>query len=314
MTADSSALDELSKKLWHRGLAGFLATTLSSPAADLLPVLDRLGGWIRRGKHPGSLPLGIHLEGPFLSPHAAGAHPPGVIRPVTLKEILALWQASQETLKIITLAPEAQNPAELKKVVNWAKRSRVKLSIGHTHATQAEANRAFNSGFSGVTHAWNAMAFHHRNPGVLGASLGRAGVHVEVILDGIHVDSTLIRWVRKLHPDGTCFVSDCAPAAALREGQICSFGPLSVAMKGGACRLEDGTLAGGGKLLPEIFSAWVKQEAHDLQLPLDQLLRQTLKHLCDAPLLAIGMSKKTLSSRKVLWEISRSGKIQIRPL
>src|SRR3954471_14387376 len=107
MTADERELDLLSASLWNdAGVAAFCPTTLSSPSRELAAAVHRLGSWIRRGRHPGARPLGIHLEGPFVHAEACGAHPPESLRPLSFEELDELWKASRETLKIITLAPE----------------------------------------------------------------------------------------------------------------------------------------------------------------------------------------------------------------
>src|SRR5690606_23732449 len=213
MTAKPAELDDLSAELWKRGVAAFSATTLSAPPSELETAVSRLGAWIRKNSAPGAKPLGIHLEGPFIHSDAAGAHSPGCIRRATLEELEKLWEVSKKTLQILTLAPETLSAGELDAVIAWAKKRKIRLSIGHTRCTEVEASEAFAKGFTGVTHAWNAMAYHHREPGVLGAALSNASrsrgnrdVSIEVIPDEIHVHSTFIDWTLALHPEGVFFV------------------------------------------------------------------------------------------------------------
>ncbi len=173
------------------------------------------------------------------------------------------------------------------------------------------------------------MPFHHREPGILGAALGRPGVHVEVIPDGVHVSPTLVDWVRRLHPAGTCFVSDCVTAAGTEEfsdrasrksrsrkapGTEYDFGSLRVHLAKGACRLPDGELAGGGVLLPESYGRWVGQQtalliAGDLKSPREQLseklLKDTLPHVTRIPLQAIGVDPRTVRGLRVEWRLDR---------
>src|SRR5206468_2971357 len=106
----------------------------------------------------------------------------------------------EKTLKIITLAPEVLARDELEELVAWARKRKVLLSIGHTRATEAQARQAFDLGFGAVTHAWNAMTFHQREPGTLGAALGREDVSVELIVDQVHVSAKVVEWTRRLHP------------------------------------------------------------------------------------------------------------------
>lgn len=226
MSARPAELDSLSAELAKRGVAGFSATTLSASEKDLDASVARLGAWIRSGTAPGAKPLGIHLEGPFLNSDAAGAHPPGVLRAPTLVELEKLWTRSRETLHIVTLAPETLDAHSRAALGAWAKKRRVRLSIGHTRCTQFQAECAFKEGFTGVTHAWNALSYHHREPGVLGAALGRTGVTLEIILDEVHVHPRFIQWTLQLHPKGTFFVSDAAPAAGTDGTQFHRFGDL----------------------------------------------------------------------------------------
>jgi N-acetylglucosamine-6-phosphate deacetylase len=257
-----------------------------------------------------ALPLGLHLEGPFLSLQARGAHPSGAVRPLEKKELLELWEASRGTLKILTLAPEELTPSLMKWLVDWSRdRKKVILSAGHSRATTPQAQHAFDSGFTAVTHAWNAMAFHQREPGILGAALGRKGVHVELIGDGVHVSPEVVRWTCQLHKE-ICWVSDCTPAAATKRGTESSFGPLRVRQtQDGASRLEDGSLAGGGQLLPEALRAWVESEVRqlpprDLPKKAPGLLRQYLRYACAEPLRALQSPWKGPRPQRLRWTLS----------
>lgn len=265
MTADSKMLSRLSRKLYQSGVSAFCPTTLSAPTQDLKAAVTRLGSWISSPppfeRH--AIPLGIHLEGPFLNPAASGAHPDACVRSFSFQELESLWVASQHTLKIITMAPELLTTQDLQKLGRWAKKNSVVLSIGHTRATQTQAERAFKAGFRNVTHAWNAMGFHQRDPGTLGAAL-KTAAYIEVIADQVHVHPSLVQWLFKLAPKRVCCVSDCAPAAALplkKDAPWYSFGPLQVKRISNSRPLtssvtKSGALAGGGDLLPQLFRNW----------------------------------------------------------
>lgn len=315
MRASGPEMALLSHRLLGRGLAAYCPTTLSVSARELEDSVRRIGAWIRESDHSqGALPLGIHLEGPFISPAACGAHPPGILRKPTLKELDRLWRESRETLKILTVAPEIVSPAELKAVVRWCGERAIVLSLGHSRATEAQAAQAFAQGFTNVTHAWNAMGFHQRVPGVLGAAIGNPRVFLELIADQVHVSPTVIRWTRALHPaDRVCFVSDCAPAAALRASQTATFGPLKVRNLDGACRLPDGSLAGGGLLLPDAFARWVSAEAKTQAIPASRLLALAIVHVTRAPLESLKLPpsqiRRILARTSLLW---RAGSSDIR--
>lgn len=288
MSAPYSDLNALSQLLWKRGgVSGFCATTLSVTERPLRETVSRLGKWIESAQAPGARPLGIHLEGPFISRQACGAHPPAAIRPIDFSELDGLWEASRGQLKILTVAPETLTSIQLKRLCSWARARQIVLSAGHSRATQDQALAAFDAGFAGVTHAWNALSFHHREPGVLGAALGRSDVYAELIIDQRHVSPTLIRWTLGLHPR-SAFVSDCVPAAATPTGTWHTFGDLRVRLKDGACELPDGGLAGGGRLLAQSFCRWFKSEVTHLPQSSSRLLKRSLPHLTSIPLQAIG--------------------------
>lgn len=312
MTAQTTELDHLSNELWKNSTAGFLATTLSTTADDLAGTVDRLGRWIQRGKFPGAIPLGLHLEGPFINPESAGAHPPGVLRKLTIQELESLWKRSHGTLKVLTVASETLASPERQALLKWARAHGVYFSLGHSRATEAQAREAFDQGFRGVTHAFNAMSFHHREPGILGAALGRDDVYVELIPDLVHVAPTLMGWVLQLHgAERTCMVSDCVPAAATHTpGRKYAFGPLTIELKDDACRLPNGALAGGGKLLTESFTHWLAHYG-------DSELRKYVGCVTQAPLWALGFNAKTLpkglKDLRIEWIPGKSGVWAPRP-
>jgi N-acetylglucosamine-6-phosphate deacetylase len=327
MTAKAAELDTLSAELWKRGVAGFSATTLSASEKDLAATVARLGAWIRSGSAPGAKPLGIHLEGPFLNPDSAGAHPHGILRKLTIEELEKLWTASKQTLQILTVAPETLSDALLPELAAWAKKRRIRLSVGHTRCTKAQAAQAFAAGFSGVTHAWNALSYHHREPGVLGAAFdaGRLAdvpkntkIRVEIIPDEVHVDSTIIDWTLALHSEGTFFVSDAAPAAGTDGSRFHRFGDLECRFQNGASRLPNGGLAGGGYLLTEAFCMWIERESRRKKIPAAKLLKLHLRRIHELPLEAVFLPKSFLRKFPVAFEIytrgAEKGRISVLPI
>jgi N-acetylglucosamine-6-phosphate deacetylase len=317
MTAAPEAMNELSERLWLEGLSAYCPTTLSATPEELADTVSRVGPWVRKKwaqrdskKAPhGALPLGLHLEGPFIHPQSRGAHPLEAIRPIEISELEKLWDLSQSTLKILTVAPESV--PDLKALTSWCKKRKIILSLGHSKATEEQAHAAFELGFSGVTHAWNAMPFHHRAPGPLGAALGRKGVHIELIVDQIHVSPTLLRWTRKLHGDEpVCYVSDCVPAAATANptifgdetGPWTAFGSLQIRQQDGACRLSDGSLAGGGFLLPQMICRYLEHEAQLTGIPLAKLLKEHARHWSKDPVRALNLPA-SLQKRALLGRL-----------
>jgi N-acetylglucosamine-6-phosphate deacetylase len=327
MTASPEAMSDLAHQLWQNGISAFCPTTLSASPDELKQAIGRIGPWIRaihqelKNLHRMAIPLGIHLEGPFIHPDARGAHPRDAIRPVTVAELDELWELSEHTLKILTLAPETL-PDTAREIADWCRQRQVILSLGHSRATEEQATQAFNLGFSGVTHAWNALSFHHRAPGPLGAALGRKGIHVELIIDHVHVSPTVLRWTRQLHgKEPLCYVSDCVPAAATADsdhtpGPWTCFGALQVRQEKGACYLRDGGLAGGGRLLPQMIGITIKSESQRTGQSIAKILKEHTRHWTVDPLRALKTAsslQKRILKDQMEWISDGDGLVARRP-
>ena len=208
----------LGTALAHRGVTSFLATTAAAPLPHLLAVLAAAT------VVPGC--LGVHLEGPWLSPARAGAQPVGHLAPPSVTDLSLLLAGGP--VRVITLAPELPGADE---VITAARDAGVVVSLGHSDASYAQALHAIELGASHVTHCFNAMSgLHHREPGLVGAAFDAAALTVEVIADGVHVHPAAVRaLVSAAGPDRVCLVSDAVD--------------LPVAGSD-AARLADGTLAG----------------------------------------------------------------------
>ncbi len=260
--AGPEKLDELSTRLARARVDAFLPTLITAPEALWWKALGEVGRWVARAKR--ARPLGLHLEGPFLNPQASGVHPSADMRRATVEWLERIWRESSETVRLMTVAPEVHSDAELRLLCAWARRRGVRLSIGHSVATYEQARRAFDLGFTGVTHAWNAGRFHHRDPGVLGAALGRDDVYVMVIPDLVHAHAVSVEWILRMHPAGrVVFVSDCAPSAGLRDGEEADFGSFRVRQVAGEARVVEargvfGAIGGSGMLLPQAVARFKK--------------------------------------------------------
>ncbi len=304
MTATPKDLDTLSQALWKKGVAGFCATTLSSPKKELATSVERLGRWIRMNRFPGAKPLGIHLEGPFINPLACGAHPPHTVRKLNWDELDHLWLISQKTLKILTVAPEILSPHQLRQLSRWSQSREIILSLGHSQASEQQASSAFKQGFQGVTHAWNALSFHQRQPGALGAALGNPKTYLELIIDEVHVSPSVIHWTLQLHPSQSiCFISDCLVAGGYssRNPKWHSFGSHQIHFKEGACRLKNGQLAGGGFVITDVYRRWVKAEALRRHESILKTFKNTVHHLTQVPFRILGLPPGHLADRQVTW-------------
>ena len=213
----------LARALAAHGVTSFLATTVTAPVEELLPLLSATA-------HGGARLAGLHLEGPWLSPDHVGAQPPQHLALPSLPDLERLVAAGPPVL--LTMAPELPGGMD---VLRRATEAGVVVSVGHSGVTYDQALAAFDMGARHVTHCFNAMLpLHHREPGLVGAALDRPEVTVEVIADGVHLHPATVRLVwRAAGPERVCVVSD---AVELDVPEARSDGT--------ATRRPDGTLAG----------------------------------------------------------------------
>jgi N-acetylglucosamine-6-phosphate deacetylase len=241
--------------LLETGVTAFLPTLITSPEDELLGALREIP---REDARPRI--LGVHLEGPFLSPARLGAHAAAARRDPDLALLDRLLDAGD--VRLMTLAPELPGADAL---IDRLVERGVTVALGHTDATAAQANAAFDRGASGVTHLFNAMRpFMHRDPGVIGASLARTDVVVSVIVDGIHLapETVLLAW--RVAGDRLALVTDAITAAGVSDGAF-SFGRLDIEVSEGAVRGPDGVLAGSVLTMIEAV-----RNLHALGAPLER--------------------------------------------
>lgn len=233
MEGSPEALETIATALLQRGITSWLPTTLSAPREELEKALQCIRHSIDRIS--GARILGAYLEGPFLSPEYAGAHP---------REYLTepdLWVKDYlDIIKIVTIAPERDKNFSFIKQM----REHVCLSIGHSSADYATALAAYDEGVRHITHCFNAMpGLHHRNPGIIGAMMNR-DFTTEFIGDGIHIHPDLLEPLMHLKKsESLILVSDAMAGTFLEDGEYTLGGSL-VNVKEGRCSLADGTLAG----------------------------------------------------------------------
>ncbi len=169
--------------------------------------LARPGTSSDRRPDGGAEVLGINLEGPFINPKRRGALPETWVRTPSPDELAALSNASDGSIKLMTLAPEVSGAEKLmqRALEDW-----IVVAVGHSDATYEEARRAFDLGASHLTHAFNGMRpFHHRDPGPVVAAFEAPHVTLEVIADGIHLHPATVRaMVRAAGPGRIALISD----------------------------------------------------------------------------------------------------------
>ena len=192
----------------------------------------------------GARVLGVHLEGPFLSPQRLGTHPPEHRRDPDAA-LLRRWRALGPVVKV-TLAPELPGALDL---VRELAGDGVVVSLGHSDATAAQAHAGIDAGARAVTHVFNAMSpLHHRAPGLPGAALVRPEVTVQLVVDGHHLADDLVRLVWAAAPGRTVLVTDATAASARADGDYALAG-VDVRVTDGAVRNRAGDLAGSALTL-----------------------------------------------------------------
>ncbi|MFK4388263.1 N-acetylglucosamine-6-phosphate deacetylase [Peribacillus frigoritolerans] len=191
MDATHDALSIMAKTLPKEGTTSFLATTMTQSTQAIESALLNAGKYIENQTQENAEIVGVHLEGPFISPARKGAQPEDyIVDPdVTL---FKRWQEMAENqIKLVTLAPEQPNGLDL---AAHLRGTGVVASIGHSDATYDQIDEAIQAGTTHVTHLYNGMrGLHHREPGVLGAAYLRDELYVELIADGIHCRPEMIK-------------------------------------------------------------------------------------------------------------------------
>ena len=249
-TKDSSEIESYARWVISRGVTGFLATVFASDFDEALAFV-RAAGYVSDRQHEGGAEiLGINLEGPFVNPQRRGALPELWVRAPNPVELAALSNASDGSIKLMTLAPELPDAERLLQIAlqDW-----IVVAIGHTDATYEEALGAFEGGASHVTHAFNGMRpFHHRDPGPVLAAIDSPHVTLELIADGVHLHPATVRAiVRAAGSDRITLVSDAVPPAGLGPG-VFQLGTEEARLTAGRVLLPDGTIAGGASTIDRI--------------------------------------------------------------
>jgi N-acetylglucosamine-6-phosphate deacetylase len=241
MEGTPDAFTTVGKFLAQNGVGAYLPTTVTAGIDVTLESLGRMSAQI--GRHTGgAAPLGIHIEGPFLSPHKKGAHPGSLLQTPSVELFDRMWQASEGKIRLMTIAPELPNAKE---VIAHATGFGVRVSLGHSNADTVAARAGIRAGAVTATHTFNAMRqFDHRDPGLLGEVLTNDDLFAELICDGLHVhpDAVRLYWKAK-GPERAMLITDAMSAAGMPDGNY-KLGELDVRVINGRCLIGEDTLAG----------------------------------------------------------------------
>ena len=232
----------ISETLAREGTTGFLVTTMTQSPENISQALSAVKTVMDKGEYKGAEVLGVHLEGPFISPKHIGAQPLEYVATPSVEIFDKYDEISGGNIKIVTLAPEQEGGMEL--VSHLAKLGKV-ASIGHTGGKYEDVKKAVENGAKNVTHTYNAQtALHHREVGVVGSAMLFDELNCEVICDTIHVSVPAIKLVIKNKPHNKfTLITDAMRAKGMPDG-LSELGGQEVFVKNGEARLKDGTLAG----------------------------------------------------------------------
>ena len=243
MECSEGSLAAIERHMARHGVTSYCPTTVTAPVDKTLHSLDFLGKAVTNNANDGSRarPLGIHLEGPFLSHVKRGVHPSKLLQPASLDLLEKMWEAAQGRVDLLTIAPEIEGALEL---IAEASRRGVCVSLGHSDADLAQSRAGLNAGARHATHTFNAMRpLDHREPGLLGAVLTDNSLTADIIVDGIHVAPAVVDlFVRAKGLERSVLITDAISATGMPEG-IYSLGGLEVRVHDGRCE-SDGRLAG----------------------------------------------------------------------
>ncbi|HYR85325.1 MAG TPA: N-acetylglucosamine-6-phosphate deacetylase [Terriglobia bacterium] len=241
MEGTYESLNAVSHVVARHGTTAFLPTTVSSPPEMLTAAIEKLGSLMTK-TFDGARPLGIHLEGPFISAARRGTHKAAnVLAPDA--ELFGKWiRASNHSLRLVTIAPELDG---IEQVMGIARDSGITVAMGHSNATLEEANTAAGRGVCYAVHTFNAMReFSHRDPGIVGEVLSDDRVFAEIIADGVHVDPAVVRFFARAKGKArVLLVTDAISATDMPDDRYV-LGTDTVNVVNGVCRDSEGRLAG----------------------------------------------------------------------
>jgi N-acetylglucosamine-6-phosphate deacetylase len=244
MEATPDALNTIGRFLAFHGTGRYLATTVTAPLDATLRSLSGLAKLLAHQPDPGETvtwPIGIHLEGPFLSHSKRGVHPPDLLLAPDIAVFDKLYEAAEGNIRLMTLAPELSGAIEL---AAHATARGVRVSVGHSNATAAETRAAIAAGAVSATHTFNAMRpLDHHEPGILGVVLTTDSMFAELICDGIHNTPEMVNiWWRCKGPERAILITDAMSAAGMPDGEY-KLGGFTVHVANGRASLGD-VLAG----------------------------------------------------------------------
>lgn len=299
MEATPDALATVGQFLATRGVGRYLPTTVTAPIDPTLRALEGLADAIESTNRTGAVPIGIHLEGPFISHAKRGVHPPADILPPSIELFDRFQQAARGHIRLMTIAPETPGAIDL---ITHAVASGVRISLGHSNANTAEAKAGVAAGATSATHTFNAMRpLAHRDPGILGVALDDDRLYAELICDGIHVAPELVRlWFKAKGAERAILVTDSMSATGMPDGDYMLGGFVATVANGRA--MSNGALAGSVLTMDRAVA--------NLQKLTGASLANAVQMASSNPASMLGESNDIVGKPVSLGRFSASGELQ----
>jgi N-acetylglucosamine-6-phosphate deacetylase len=288
MEGTEEALSTVARTLAAHGTTSFVATTVTASPEAICAAAEGIARYItlqQQTEDNRAQVLGVHFEGPFISPVRRGVHPTEWITLPSAALLQRFTEAAGGYAQILTIAPELLGAMPC---IDAARKAGLVVAMGHTDATYEQARAAIAHGARHAVHVYNAMRpFTHRDSGVIGAVLTSPDVTAELIADGVHVDETAMRILLQAKgAAGVILISDGISATGMPDGKY-TLGTFEVTVAGGVCRNAEGKLAGSTLTLDRALRNIV-----NLGIPLPDALRMLT--LNPATLLGIEFKKGSL--------------------
>ena len=257
MNSDISVgMGPLSAVLAEHGVTSFLPTTSSHSPEHLLEIIGNLLPWIDDYKLNGAVPIGFHIDGPFLNMEKRGAHRPEYVKPIDLAFVRELIEATKGNTKIFTFAPELDRSLEL---IELLCENGISPCMGHTLASETEVYGAVNAGANRCLHLYNGMEpLMQRQVGLAALSLIDERIWVEIIPDGVHSHWGMLELACRCKPkDKLVAISNATEASGLPDGKY-KLADRSIVVEGGRVTLSTGTIAGSNSFLDQNYRNLLK--------------------------------------------------------
>jgi N-acetylglucosamine-6-phosphate deacetylase len=234
---------EMSRLLVRYGVTAFNPTLYPAPGDVLVRAVSAVAAAM--GKESGARIMGLHLEGPFISPRKLGVQRPETVSPVDLAYMERLWNAAGGRIVNMTVAPEIKNMREL---ALYCIKKGIVLQAGHTDAMYENMVEGMQAGILHATHLFNAMSkLDQRNPNAVGAVLTHPEMSCEIIADGAHVHPDLFKLLLRDKPiDKIVLITDGLKPTAQEQGPFYANGEEVVFHDGLFHRKMDDIIAGSG--------------------------------------------------------------------